>query len=269
MGFGFEKHLRKRDPFVIEFSWKFLPGLGCREGAMTPPCGGQRCGFAAVWFLLGGALSGCCSTAISSGTKLSWGSFYSFSSCALFPSWQYIPALHLDISLVRQFFVWHLCALHCGKSWSWEHRVFLPFWREPPAGHFLLLGPRQEPGMKLEAKAAIKVGDEVHIKHWTSHSTPSNILWKIYTLEPPSSAFHSFTGCFLPSTAVRWFPTQKGQCAPTGAGSPLASPRPLAPAHRVGFPEQSHTQHREGAQPERLQAIWASNEQPINWLQKV
>lgn len=43
MGFGFEKHLGKTDPFVIEFTWKFLPGLGCRGGAMTPPCAGQCC----------------------------------------------------------------------------------------------------------------------------------------------------------------------------------------------------------------------------------
>lgn len=195
MGFGFEKHLRKTDPFVIELSWKFLPGWGA--GRVQWPLLVE--GSAAVLLLFGTFWEGLCLGAVLQIFPVAPSSAEEVS--ALFPSWQCIPALQLDFPWVRQFFVWHLCALHCGKSWSWEHRVFLPFWREPPAGDFLLLGPRQEPGMKLEAEAAIKVGDEVNIKHWTSHSTPSNIMWKIYALKAPSSAFHSFTGCFLPSPA--------------------------------------------------------------------
>lgn len=223
MGFVFEKCLGKADPFVTEFTWKFLPGLGHREGARTPPRAGQCCCFAAVWYflgLLGGALIGCCSTAISSGTKLSWGSFFSFSSCALLPSWPCIPALQLDIPLASQFFVWHLCALHYGTSLSWEHRVFLPLLcgGSHQQEICVLLGPRQEPGMKLEDKAATKAEDEVNIKHWMSYSTPPNILWNIYALKPPSTAFPRCTGCFLP--VLQWGgPQQCCEVVPTSEGT--------------------------------------------------
>lgn len=32
----FEKQLRKTDPFATEVTWKFLPGLVCRQCALTP-----------------------------------------------------------------------------------------------------------------------------------------------------------------------------------------------------------------------------------------
>lgn len=197
MGFVFEKHLRKTDPFVMEFTWKFLPGLGCREGAMTPPSAGQCFCLAAVWYLLGGALV---ATGISSGTKLSWGSFCSFSSCALFPSWQCTPALQLDIPLVSQFFVWHPCALHYGRNMSWEQRVFLPllYGGSHHQDICMFLRPRQEPGMKLEAKTATKVEDEVNIKHWMSYSTPSICCGKSMRSSLPALAFTVAQGVLCP-----------------------------------------------------------------------
>lgn len=278
-GLDLKKHLRKTDPFVIEFSWKFLPGLGCREAAVTPLCAGQFCCFAAVWYLLGGVLVGCCSTAISSGTKLSWGSFCSFSSCALFPCWQCIPALQLDIPLVREFFVWHLCALHYGKSLSWEQSFpSSSFWRESPAGDSHVV--------RSKARAWYEARDQGCYKSWGwGEHKAVNILVnpiqyvveKSIALKLLSTLYNSRTGYFLPSE-VQWggsqhccevVPSSEGEmCTDRSRQSP-GIPGLMAPAHRVGCPEQSHTQHGEGAQPGRLQTIWASNEQPINWLLKI
>lgn len=135
MGFGFEKASQK----VRFFCYWVQLGTSAWAGVWGG-CNGLSLCRAALLFCcclvpLGWALVGCCSTAMSSSTKLSWGSFCSFSSCALFPSWQCIPTLQLDIPLAREFFVCHLCALWYGKSLRWEHSFpSSSFWRESPAG---------------------------------------------------------------------------------------------------------------------------------------
>ena len=76
-----------------------------------------------------------------------------------FPLLQRIPALQLDIPLVRQFFLWHLCTLLYGNSVSQEHRVVCPpflFGEYHQEEILLFLGPRQEPDMMPEAKAVPK-----------------------------------------------------------------------------------------------------------------
>lgn len=123
----FEKQLRKTDPFATEVTWKFLPGLVCRQCALTPS------------LCRGVLLFQCCLVPFK--RSGGWGVITwpflvapspaeevpAFSPCVSFPSLQRIPAPQLRIPLVRQFFVWHLCTVNCGNSVSREHRLFLPF----------------------------------------------------------------------------------------------------------------------------------------------
>lgn len=107
----------------------------------------------------------------------------------------------MDIPVGRQFFGWHLYALHYGKSLSWEHRDFLPllFGGSHQQEICVLLGPRQEPDMKLEAKAAPKGEDELNIKRWTPIQPYPICYGKSMHSNLPALPFMVAQGVFYPA----------------------------------------------------------------------
>lgn len=83
----------------------------------------------------------------------------------------------------------------------------------------MFLGPRQEPDMTLEASK--RWADKECLKYWTSYSTCPSMLNKMQALESPRTVLCLRMGPCRPSPAVRWFPAQKGRCAPEAAGGSI------------------------------------------------
>lgn len=179
----FEKHLGKTELFVIEVIWKSPPGLGRRQCALTPSSRrGPRLFLCRLVPFRKSGGQGVVTRPFPVAPSPAEEGPALWPPCVSFPSLQRIPAPQLGIPAVRQFLVWRLCTLHYGHSGSQKHRVFLPF----PFGDnhreeiFMFWGPRQEPDMMLEAKAAPKDGGMRRaLKHCTSRSTCPTMLSKI------------------------------------------------------------------------------------------
>ena len=270
-GLEFEEHLSKTDPFVTEVTWKLLPGLGRRQCAPTPHAG-VCCCFAAVWYLLGEAVLELLLHGHFQCPQANLKKFLPFFPLCIIS----IPAAHPSPTSGDPFGQAILC-VSSRYTTSWQQcesgtQSFpsFSFWRESAGGDFYLVRSRRRTWYDAWGKGCSKRwGYKESLKHCTSYSTCPSMLSKIWALAPLRIALHSCMGPFLPIPAMRWFPAQKGWCAPKAAGGGLASSGPMAPACGAGCSVQSNTQRREGAQPERLQAICVSNEQPINWLLKV
>lgn len=177
MGFGFEKHFGKTDPFVIEFTWKFLPVLGCREGAMTPSFAGQCCCSAALWYLLGGALL---FHGLFQGHQAQLKKLLLFFQLCIAP----ILAVHPSSAQEYPFGQAELCvASLCPSLWQefeWERRVFLP----------LLFGGshQQEICISLRPRARCEAGGQSCSKSWRwGEPKALNILFNPiqYVMENP------------------------------------------------------------------------------------
>lgn len=220
--------------------------------------------FCEKWWL------GCCYTASSSGTKPRWRSSCFFSPmCISFPPLQHIPAPQLDLPLASQFFLWHLCTPNCVNSVSQEHGGFILFlfgekhWEEI----FTFLGPREELYMMPEVSK--RWADKECLKYWTSYSNCPSMLDKIKALKSLWTALHLCMGPSLPSPAVRWFPAQKGRCAPEAAGSSILWTN--GPSVRDGMFCIAHSTEREHSLKGCKQSVPVMSSQLIdywkyNWI---